>query len=377
MMPHALSVLVWGARAIYSGLKLLPVQRKVVLMTRDLDRMGVDFALLRESLRQRHPDHRITVLEHKKFASGYVVAALREMYHLATCRAILVDGYIVPVSVLRHRRGLPVGQLWHAMGGFKNFAYLTAGTVDGPDPKIAEVMRMHDNYTFLCSAGSVPSEVFSRAFRADPETIRPYGMARVDYLLDDDRMAAARERVLRRHPQLADGRIVLYAPTSRRQGGIPYGQVAEAFRARAGEDDRLVLLRHPHDRSRVPGGEQAVDGSGVSVLDWLAVADVVITDYSSIVYETALRDIPTIFFAYDLDEFRSGRGIPLDYETEVPGPIVSTAEEAVGRALTTPELDYRAWRRRHLDSVVAEDGSLPDEPPGCADRIVGALQLER
>lgn len=377
MMPHALSVLVWGARAIYSGLKLFPVQRKVVLMTRDLDRMGVDFALLRESLRQRHPDHRITVLEHKKFASGYVFAALREMYHLATCRAILVDGYIVPVSVLRHRQGLPVGQLWHAMGGFKNFAYLTAGTVDGPDPKVAEVMRMHDNYTFLCSAGSVPSKVFSRAFRANPETIRPYGMARVDYLLDDDRMAAARERVLTRHPQLAGGRIVLYAPTSRRQGGIPYGEVAEAFRARAGEDDRLVLLRHPHDQSRVPGGEQAVDGSGVSVLDWLAVADVVITDYSSIVYETALRDIPTVFFAYDLDDFRSGRGIPLDYETEVPGPIVSTAEEAVDRALTTEELDYRPWRRRHLDSVVAEDGSLPDEPPGCADRIVGALQLER
>ncbi|WP_344719053.1 CDP-glycerol glycerophosphotransferase family protein [Nesterenkonia halobia] len=377
MMPHALSVLVWGARAVYSGLKLLPAQRKVVLMTRDLNRMGVDFAMLRESLRERHPDHRITVLEHQKFAPGYVVAALREMYHLATCRAILVDGYIVPVSVLRHRRGLPVGQLWHAMGGFKNFAYLTAGTVDGPDPKVAQVMRMHDNYTFLCSAGSVPSEVFGRAFRADPRSIRPYGMARVDYLLDRERMAAARERLLRHHPRLTEGRIVLYAPTSRRLGGVPYGQLSEAFREQADEQDTLVLLRHPLDRSRVPGGEQTVDGGGIGVLDWLAAADVVITDYSSIVYETALRDIPTIFFAYDLEEFRAGRGFPLDYEAEVPGPIETTAEKAVRRALTTERLDYRSWRRRHLDSVVAEDGSLPDEPPRCADRIVGALQLER
>ncbi|WP_246161091.1 CDP-glycerol glycerophosphotransferase family protein [Nesterenkonia halophila] len=377
MMPHALSVLVWGARAVYSGLKLLPVQRKVVLMTRDLNRMEADFALLRESLRARHPDHRIAVLEHKKFASGYVVAALREMYHLATCRAILVDGYIVPVSVLRHRRGLPVGQLWHAMGGFKNFAYLTEGTADGPDPKVAEVMRMHDNYTFLCSSGRVPSEVFSRAFRAAPETIRPYGMARVDYLLDGERMDAARERVVRRHPRLAEGRIVLYAPTSRRLGGIPYGQLAEAFREQADGQDTLVLLRHPHDRSRVPGGEQTVDGGGIGVLDWLAAADAVITDYSSIVYEAALRDIPTIFFAYDLEEFRSGRGIPLDYEAEAPGPIVVTAEDAVRHAVTPRELDYRSWRRRHLDSVVAEDGSLPAELPGCADRIVGALQLER
>ncbi len=357
---------------IYAVLKLLPTQRKVVLMTRDLRQIRVDFALLKDSIRRNHPDYEIKVIKHKKLSMGYLFAAVREMYHLATCRGILVDGYIIPVSVLNHRKGLPVGQIWHAMGGFKNFAYLVAGTPEGPDPAVAKVMRMHANYTFMCAAGTVPAEVFAKAFQIAPESVQPFGMARVDYLLDDEGSQKRRERILRRHPELAEGRTVLYTPTSRLKRGLPYEELAEQFR---GTDTNLVIIPHPVDKTPVPDDGSTVSGAEFGIMDWLSVADVIISDYSAVVYEAALKDIPTIFWAYDLEEFRNTRGFPLDYEAESPGPIVATAEEAANTAMRLKHLDYSRWRARHLNFVTGPSGELPEEGPGCADRIVRALNL--
>ncbi|GAB3845876.1 CDP-glycerol glycerophosphotransferase family protein [Nesterenkonia populi] len=364
--------MVLGARAVYALLKLLPTRRKVVLMTRDLRQIRVDFALLKDSIRRNHPDYEIKVIRHRKLSAGYLLAALREMYHLATCRAILVDGYIIPVSVLNHRKGLPVGQIWHALGGFKNFAYLVAGTPEGPDPAVAKVMRMHANYTFMCAAGTVPAEVFAKAFQIEPDSIRPLGMARVDYLLDETGNAKRRERILKRYPQLAEGRTVLYTPTSRLNRSLPYQQLADQFRH---TDANLVIIPHPVDKTPLPDDGETLIGSEFGIMDWLSVADVIISDYSAVVYEAALRDIPTIFWAYDLEEFGQTRGFPLDYEAESPGPIVSTAEEAVSTALSLGSLDYTAWRARHLDYVTGPSGELPTEPGRCSDRIVEALKL--
>ncbi|GAA1808279.1 CDP-glycerol glycerophosphotransferase family protein [Nesterenkonia flava] len=372
VLPHALSVLVGGARLIYAVLKLLPVQRKVVLITREPRQITVDFTLIQEAIQRKYPDHRIVVIKHKKLSAGYLGKALREMYHLATCAGCLVDGYIIPVSILSHRQGLRIGQIWHALGAIKNFGHLASGTREGPHPKVAEAMKMHRNYTFVCAAGTVPAEIYTAAFGIPGSMIQPLGMPRVDYLLDDEGNAARRKRILKRFPQLAQGKTVLYIPTFRRGRLIPYTKLAAGFDPAQGN---LVLLPHPFDKSPVPEGPGVIIGNGISVLDWLAVADAVITDYSAVTYEATLRDIPLVFWPYDMHEYIDARGLALDYEAEVPGPIVSSAAEAISEALKPRTPDYRRFRSRHLDFVTEPDGSLPATPPRCADRIVDALEL--
>lgn len=358
-------------------MKLLPAQRKVVLITREPRQISVDFALLKDAIRRRHPDHRIVVIKHKKLSPSYIPKAFREMFHLATCAGCLVDGYIIPVSILNHRQDLRIGQIWHALGAIKKFGHLASGTREGPHPRVAATMRMHQNYTFVCASGEVPASIYTAAFGIPAEKVWPLGMPRIDYLLDEEKMAARRAKVLRRYPQLAQareagGRTVLYIPTFRRGKQIPYTQVAAAF---SDESSTLVLLPHPIDKSPLPEGGRTIIGTDFGVLDWLAVADVVITDYSAVTYEAALRDIPLVFWPYDMDEYIEARGLAVDYEAEVPGPIVSSATEAVETALSIGTPDYRDFRSKHLNFVTNDDGSLPESPTQCADRIVEALQL--
>lgn len=373
-------MLVAGARSIYALMKLLPVQRKVVLITREPRQITVDFRLLKESIRRKHPDHRIVVIKHRKLSASYIPKAFREMYHLATCSGCLVDGYIIPVSILNHRKGLRIGQIWHALGAIKKFGHLASGTREGPHPRVAATMRMHQNYTFVCASGHVPASVYTAAFRIPGHRVQPLGMPRVDYLLDSETVAARRERIFSRYPQLREnvdngGRTVVYIPTFRRGKHIPYTQVAAAF----SDDDAahtLVLLPHPIDKSPLPNGGRTIIGTGVGVLDWLAVADAVITDYSAVTYEATLRNIPLVFWPYDLADYTEARGLAVDYAAEVPGPIVDSAAEAVQTALSMGPPDYREFRSKHLNFVTEPDGSLPLEPPACADRIVDALELK-
>ena len=378
ILPHALSVLIGGARAIYAVMKLLPKQRKVVLITREPRQISVDFTLLQDSIRQKHPDHQIVVIKHRKLSPTYIPKALREMYHLATCSGCLVDGYIIPVSILNHRKDLRIGQIWHALGAIKKFGHLASGTREGPHPQVAATMQMHQNYTFVCASGEVPASIYTAAFGITADQVWPLGMPRIDYLLDERRMAARRKKVLNHYPQLrssraAGGRTVLYIPTFRRGQHIPYTKVAEAF---AQEDaSTLVLLPHPIDQSPLPDGGRTIIGTDFSVLDWLAVADVVITDYSAVTYEAALRNIPLVFWPYDMARYIQARGLAVDYSSEVPGPITESAAEAVHTALSIGTPDYRDFRSKHLNFITDDDGALPQDPPRCADRIVEALAL--
>ncbi len=63
--------------------------------------------------------------------------------------------------------------------------------------------------------------------------------------------------------------------------------------------------------------------------DLLFVTDVIITDYSSLVFEASLLDIPMIFYAFDLEKYINERDFYFDFKMYVPGKIVYSQDELV------------------------------------------------
>ncbi|EGQ4341455.1 CDP-glycerol glycerophosphotransferase family protein, partial [Staphylococcus pseudintermedius] len=63
------------------------------------------------------------------------------------------------------------------------------------------------------------------------------------------------------------------------------------------------------------------------VNDILFVTDILISDYSSLVYEFATFKRPMLFYAFDLEDYVTSRDFYEDYESFVPGKIVETFEE--------------------------------------------------
>ena len=71
---------------------------------------------------------------------------LTQMYHIATSKVVVLDGYCIAASVLNHKPDTKIVQMWHALGTIKKFGYQVLGTEEGSDPDVARIMRMHKNY---------------------------------------------------------------------------------------------------------------------------------------------------------------------------------------------------------------------------------------
>ncbi len=152
-------------------------------------------------------------------------------------------------------------------------------------------------------------------------------------------------------------RVVLYAPTWRddRTEMVDFVDLAD-FASSLGDDH--VLLVRGHSRTLRHGqdllGEGLIDVTSYpDMADLLLVADLLVTDYSSVMFDYAARAKPIVFFTPDLAHYSADlRGFYFDLLAEAPGPVVSTRDElrdAIRSSIDgQPEFADRAaaWRER-------------------------------
>ena len=220
----------------------------------------------------------------------------------------------------------------------------------------------------LLSPNPFSTPIFRRAFRFGGRILET-GYPRNDVLRSPE--GAEVRRRTRSALGLGDGELaVLYAPTWR--DGIP-------FRLRLDPaiiPGRLLLRLHPVDREsqeEVAGaaGDGVLDVSGHGdIRELYLAADVLVTDYSSSMFDFAVTGKPMVFFTYDLAEYRDVlRGFYFDFEREAPGPLASTTEE-VGDALA--DLDGIAASYADRYAAFAER-FCPLDDGRAAERVIDAL----
>ena len=165
----------------------------------------------------------------------------------------------------------------------------------------------------------------------------PTGISRSDIFYDEDAKKAAQEKLLSVVPQAKGKKVILYAPTFRgrvARAKTPNALDIAAFGDALGKDYILLFKLHPFVKKRtaIPEGYEnfAFDlTDDMSIEELLFVADICISDYSSLVFEYSLFEKPMIFFAFDLDNYYDWRGFYYDYKDFVPGPIHTTTEEMI------------------------------------------------
>ena len=202
-------------------------------------------------------------------------------------------------------------------------------------------------------------------------------------VLTGPRGDAVRRR-LRQELEIADSTtVVLYTPTWRddlvlTQGGDDFALHLDLddLHRRLG-DDVVVLLRVHYLVSRhldLSGRPGVVDVSWhPDISELYLAADVMITDYSSTMFDFAVTGKPMIFFTYDLADYRDRlRGLYFDFPSIAPGPLLETSSEVVDALADLPAVvaahadAYRRFRTRfcHLEDGHATDRVLQRFFPG-------------
>jgi CDP-ribitol ribitolphosphotransferase len=346
----------------------LPQRRQVVLAT-SLNRIGGNLAAIRDELVRRDGSAPVVTLVHdpRPGVGGRLRAALHALqagYHLARARIFVVDSHYAPVYVIRPRAGTTIVQTWHASGAIKRIGYGVLDRSFGVDETTAGLVRLHANYSLCLAASRSSAAQFVEAFRQPMELFETrVGLPATDVLFGERAERAAGE--VRRRYAVPDGRrVILYAPTFRGQSMIAArhpGELDLPLLARTlGQDHVLLLRMHPAVRRR----PRLAPGLATFVIDvsdhpeaneLLPVADVLVTDYSSIAFDFALLGRPIAFFAPDHAAYERERGFFFDYRSGVPGPVFETTME-LAAYLRAGSFDTERVRRFAAEWFEVADG---------------------
>lgn len=336
---------------------------RVVLATARVPVLDGNLLHIERAVRRLRPGAEIVTLA-EPYGYGlrrkvaYALRVVRGMYHLRTADLFVIDNAYLPVHVAPHGRRTTVVQVWHATGALKRFGRDTVAPLAEPERTF-----LHRHYDAVVTTGIASREPWSRAFGTPIERVLPLGTPRTDFFFDSAALAEAKARVLAAYPALAGRRVVVYAPTFRGRGRgkrpAP-GFDAPRLRAALGSGDVLVLKSHPNlDAGLVPtAGYDVVVDPASEMNDLLAAADVLITDYSSSIFEWALLRRPLILLVPDLEAYERDPGLYVDLRAEGIGTLVRDIDELV--AAMTAQLRPAAsdaFIERHLGAC---DGRASD-----------------
>jgi CDP-ribitol ribitolphosphotransferase len=334
---------------------------RVVLATARLHVLEGNLLAIHDAIRRLRPEADIVLLL-EPYGYGltaklrYLARTIRGTYHVRTAGLVVVDNAYLPVHVAPHRARTTVVQVWHAAGALKRFGLDTV-----VPPAEPEGTFLHRHYDFVVASGEGCRTAWSRALRTPVERVLPLGTPRTDAFFDPAALEAARARVLAAHPDLAGRRVVLWAPTFRGRGRDRTGAMGlDGSRLRTmlpADDWMLAIKTHPN----VDPAVQPTDGFDVvarpddDLNDWLASADVLVTDYSSSIFEWALLRRPLVLLVDDLEAYERDPGLYIDYATGMIGVQVRNTDAAAAAILDGP-VDAEAWDEFVALNIGACDG---------------------
>ncbi|MCM2575766.1 bifunctional glycosyltransferase/CDP-glycerol:glycerophosphate glycerophosphotransferase [Streptomyces meridianus] len=307
-------------------------------------------------------------------------------YLLALARAdFWIDNQGFPLKLAKRSRTTYI-QTWHG-SALKRMGFDEPRLRMMTRPAQEAHQRVLDRFDHFLVRSEHDVRTLAAAFRLRSGVPVRTGYPRNDPLVAERRreeLTGARSRgPLAAELGIEDDRMVLlYAPTFRADASgkvrnFEPGFDLEAFARRFG--DRITLLVRAHYLNRVvlpPGlrGKVVDVTSQHDVTPLLALADGLITDYSSLMFDYALLDRPMIFFAHDYDAYAGeSRGTYFDLRLKAPGPVAETEEElfAAVADLKSAGPVYAEARQR----FVAEFGEY--DRGDAARRVVELIALKR
>ncbi|MFD6276934.1 CDP-glycerol glycerophosphotransferase family protein [Streptomyces sp. NPDC060209] len=273
-----------------------------------------------------------------------------------------------------------VVQTWHGTP-LKRIGRDLAGTALADTAYMESMPRRAAQWSVLVSPNSFSTPVLRRAFGHTGEVLE-CGYPRNDLLYAPDRAKAA--DAVRQSLSVPDGkRVVLYAPTwreDRPKHGGRYGLDLqldlEQARKALGEDHVLLVRRHYLVGGSVPESDFVRDVSRhPDVAELMLISDVLVTDYSSLMFDFAQTGRPMLFHTYDLEHYRDTlRGFCFDFENRAPGPLISDSA-AVVEALRDPDAataDHREAYARFREAFCdLDDGTAAAQ---VVDRMLKGAQ---
>lgn len=327
------------------------------------DIKGIDFQFLMFSSAKGH----------------YNIENIKRFFELyTTSRVVIVDDYFRMLNIVPKKDDVKLFQLWHACGAFKTFGFTRIGKDGGP----RQWAKNHRMYDYAVVSSKNIAKHYAEGFGIPDSCVLPSGVPRTDIFCDSGYKEKTRAAFFEKYPQLKNKKIILFAPTFRGKGQMSAYYPTDKFNpneicSALGDEYAIIIKLHPFCKEKYRIEEKykdrIIDLSNADELnDLLFVTDLLITDYSSVVFEASLLDIPMLFYAFDLDEYIENRDFYYDFKEFIPGKTVFLQDELI-KAVQSNDFEsekVEKFKHKFFDDI---DGQSSQR---VANKIISLLNLE-
>ena len=350
-------------RRVYRFWSFVYRRRKntVLFMTEQSAALGGNHKAVYERMVQRGMEKEYILL-----TSARPTAAERQSYRswlslmkkLGKSTLVFLDDHAPVLDWLKLNDRTEVVQLWHAGAGFKSSGYSRWGHLGSPAPQ-----SCHRQYRYGIAGSRNIAHFFSEVWGINDEQVLPTGMPRMDQYLDENNRKRVTKALYEQFPLAKGKKVLLFAPTYRgtnkKNAYYPYELIDFERLYRLCGDEYVVFFKmHPWVHDSVPIQEEYADkfidvGRYPNINDLFYITDLLVTDYSSNIFEYSLMRKPMLFFAFDKVQYSFSRGFHRDYEQSAPGKVCYSFDELL-QAFENRDFDYQKVEKyveHHFDYI--------------------------
>lgn len=303
------------ARTIINMFNCLPIKKnKIFLFSYYGSQYGCNPKYISEYIIKNYPNDKFDLVwafndisskEHIQGVRKVKIMTLKYFYELCTSKVIITN--FRTVDMFKKRKNQYYIQTWHSSLRLKQIEKDAENSL--PEHYIKMAKEDSKKCDLLLSGCKYSTDIFKRAFWYNGE-IFEHGTPRNDLLAKVDEQYKAN---IKKKLNIAnDAKLVLYAPTFRKNDdlevyNLDYKEVLNSLKLKFGGDWRFCVKLHPHLISK---SEQLNYGDDVldltkydDIQELLAISDVLISDYSSLMFDFGLTKRPCFLYVPDLDEY--------------------------------------------------------------------------
>lgn len=312
-------------KVLYVFACLQPVKKqRVTFITLTSKNLNGDFALISKYLRRKDStvELRYILTKFQKSIIGdlqYFFNCLHQIFLVNSSHVVILNDNNYVISNFK-RKDVKVIQIWHACGAVKRFGN--------------EINRQYPikNYDYVFSGSEAWGRIYSRSFGVNEDQVLPLGIARTDVLSNGKWLAEASEKLREKYPVVTNKYVILYVPTFRGNiiDGLGYEDLKLERLLSALPDDVVILYRMHPLLKKVSLGEndRIINVADDNLNELYTVADCLVTDYSSVVFDFSVMNKKMVLYVPDLEEYERERGLNISLD-EIPAEICINQEMLV------------------------------------------------
>lgn len=356
------------------AMRILPVDNKLILFESGIGKQYADSPRnIYEEIVNRDLDYKKVWVcnQNVRFNDPNTIKIKRlspsYYYYLARAK-VWVNNQNFPTYIKKRPQTMYL-QTWHGTP-LKKMLHDIENIMGRSEDYLERVSKATKTWDYLISPSPYASKAFQSAFKYEGKIIET-GYPRNDIFYKEERFDIASK--VRNRLHIPEGKkVILYAPTFRdnqtsASNKFLFDLPMDLYHLKESlSEDYIILLRmHVVISNKIKIDEELQDfvinvSNYSDIQELLLIADILITDYSSVMFDFANTNRPMLFYTYDFEIYRDDiRGFYMDFEREAPGPLLRTTNEIVYNVINIKEVElkyrqkYTTFYQRYCD---LEDG---------------------